>query len=293
MDTRERQESERTFFDELYGRGWHGENQPIDEQVVPRNMLVYWNLVRDHVLQAVAETPSLRVLDCGCGYGVLSVLLAKIGARVTAVDVSPNSIDIVGRVARVNGVEDRIEARVLGLEDLPFDDVSFDVVVGTRILHHVDIARAGAQLARVLKPGGRALFWECTEKNPILRFARTHLRRIFPLPKYGTEGEHPLTSEEIALLEACFGSTAEIVAAPFYFFTLMDEYIFRRRMKAVSAMLGGLDAFVAKYLPFLNHFSFHQILLLESRAVPHEEVNLIDSGRVGGPADRSRGVLET
>jgi len=262
MDFKERQESERSHYEKEYGRGWHGEAQPLDEAVIPPNMRIYWEIVHQHASGLLAENGVVHILDCGCGYGVLSVLLATMGARVTAVDVSPTAIDMTGRLARANGVEDRVEALVLGLEDLPFEPGTFHLVVGTRVLHHVDIGRAGPVLARILKPGGRAIFWECTEKNPILRFTRRHVRRVIPLPKYGTEGEHPLTHEEIASLEDAFCAPAEIVPAPFYFFNLVDAYVFRQRNARTSALLGGIDRFLATRLPFLNRFSFHQILML-------------------------------
>ena len=265
QDTMEqgRQQAEQVFFDELYEKGWERENDRIDESVIPPNMRIYWDLVRARMQPLLEKNPNAEVLDCGCGYGGLTILLARLGARVTAVDISPKSIEIVQRVARNNEVADRIQAQTAELENLVFKDDVFDSVLGTRILHHVDISTSGRQLARVLKPGGFAIFWECTEANRFLTFCRKNLRKILPLPKHGTDQEHPLTREEIDQLGRFFGAPARIVPAPFYFFNLADEYLLRGRIKLFSRLLQGLDAAIAKYLPFLNRFSFHQILVFE------------------------------
>lgn len=261
----QRQQSEQVFFDGLYKDGWAHQDERIDEKVIPPNMLVYWRLVRDHLTRLLSHTSDLQVLDCGCGYGVLSVMTARLGVRVTAVDISPKSIAIVQRLASANNVAEHIRAEVAGLENLPFGDDIFDCVLGTRILHHVDVSTAGRHLARVLKPGGNAVFWECTEKNPILRFARKRLRRLLPLPKYGTPDEHPLTEQELQTLSGLFGAPPEIVAAPFYFFTLADQYLFRQRFKRITRLMEGTDAVLARWLPVLNHFSFHQVLVFEKK----------------------------
>ncbi|MFH1026081.1 MAG: class I SAM-dependent methyltransferase, partial [Nitrospirota bacterium] len=160
-------------------------------------------------------------MDCGCGHGVLSVLSAKMDVKVAAVDISPRSIEITQRLAFANNVESNIHAQVAPLENLPFKENYFDCIVGTRVLHHVDIMASGVHLARVLKPQGFGIFWECTEKNPVLRFARKYIRRLIPLPKFGTQYEHPLTKEEIGALEEFFGQRARIVNAPFYFFSFL------------------------------------------------------------------------
>jgi SAM-dependent methyltransferase len=270
MQYLKRQRAEKEFYDRFYKDGWEKQDQCIDESIAPPNMLVYWHLVKKHISWLKHQQPEVWVLDCGCGHGALSVLLAKIGAKVTAVDISFNSIKIATRLARTNGVEEKIYPVVAALENLPFKDRYFNCVLGTRVLHHIDVMSSGFHLLRVLKPGCKGIFWECTEKNPILRFIRNHIRRFIPLPKFGTKDEHPLTKEEIDKLGMIFGKPARIVAVPFYFFGLLDEFIFRQRAEILSKIVTGLDATIARYLPRLNRFSFHQILILEKRGAESE-----------------------
>lgn len=260
---RQRQRAEREFYDLFYKDGWEKQDQRIDESIVPPNMLIYWRLVKEHISCLKYRQPEIRVLDCGCGHGALSVLLAKLGTHVTAVDISPNSIKIARRLASANEVEKKIDLVVAALEHLPFKEKSFDYVLGTRVLHHVDVVSSGFHLARVLKADGKGIFWECTEKNLLLRFVRKHIRRLIPLPKFGTKHEHPLTEDEIGKLTTIFGKPAHTVYAPFYFFSFLDQYLFRQRAKILTKVVTGLDTAIARYLPYLNRYSFHQILILE------------------------------
>lgn len=278
-----RQRAERKFYSLFYKAGWEKQDECIDENIIPPNMLVYWRLAKEHISWLKHQQHEVQVLDCGCGHGVLSVLLAKIGVKVTAVDISFNSTKITKRLACANGVEEKIYPIVAALENLPFKDRYFSCVLGTRVLHHVDVMRSGFHLSRVLGPGCRGIFWECTEKNPLLRFVRNHVRRFIPIPKFGTMYEHPLTKEEVDKLGMIFGKPVRIVNAPFYFFGFIDQYVFRQRAEILTKVVTGLDATIARYLPRLNRYSFHQILILEkdsagTEASEHKPLELRNYG---------------
>jgi SAM-dependent methyltransferase len=134
------------------------------------------------------------VLECGCGLGVLSTLLARSGARVHAFDISPGSIEVARRRAELHGVADSIEFSVAAGEDLPYDDASFDAVVGKAVLHHLDASLAAPELHRVMRPGGRAAFSEPLGTNPLIAFARDHV----PYPHKNPRGaDEPLTYDDI------------------------------------------------------------------------------------------------
>lgn len=91
-----------------------------------------------------------EVLVVGCGFGEDALRLARLGARVTAFDLSPEAIDIARRRALHEDVE--LALHVQPAESLRFADASFDCIVARDILHHVDIPRAMTELRRVARP---------------------------------------------------------------------------------------------------------------------------------------------
>src|SRR5208337_1852452 len=115
-----------------------------------------------------------RVLDVGCGDGRNAVLLAKLGARVTGIDVAPGAIELARKRARLNGVTDSATFVCSPLEIADFSASSFDVIWGDAILHHVipELDTVLGELARWAKPDALMLFAEPVNLNPALRRIR-------------------------------------------------------------------------------------------------------------------------
>jgi len=100
-------------------------------------------------VEAIVEAQPRRVLEVGCGWGELAArVAAETGAEIVAVDVSPRMVEL----ARERGVD----ARVGDVQELAFVDGEFDCALAAWMLYHVaDLERGIAELARVLRPGGR------------------------------------------------------------------------------------------------------------------------------------------
>ncbi len=97
------------------------------------------------------------VLDVACGTGVVSVTAARRGARVTALDLTPELLEYARENARIAGVT--VDFHQGDVEQLPFDDATFDAVVSQ--FGHIFAPRpdvATAEMLRVLKPGGTIAF---------------------------------------------------------------------------------------------------------------------------------------
>jgi len=101
------------------------------------------------LVEAVAAARPTRILEVGCGWGELAEWVGReTGAEVVAVDLSPRMVEL----ARERGVD----ARIGDVQALPFADGEFDVAIAAWMLYHVpDLDRGVAELARVLRPGGR------------------------------------------------------------------------------------------------------------------------------------------
>lgn len=96
--------------------------------------------------------PSGRVLELGAGTGIATVELAA-RADVVATDLGPRML------ARLHATLPRVPVVVTRAEALPFTDASCDLVCGAQMWHWVDVPAAAAEVARVLRPGGRLAVW--------------------------------------------------------------------------------------------------------------------------------------
>jgi 2-polyprenyl-6-hydroxyphenyl methylase/3-demethylubiquinone-9 3-methyltransferase len=98
-----------------------------------------------------------KILDVGCGGGLLAEELARAGHDVTGIDPAPETIDTARSHASASGLT--IAYEVGSGEHLPFAAAYFDHVVCCDVLEHVDdVERVVAEIARVLKPGGLFLY---------------------------------------------------------------------------------------------------------------------------------------
>ena len=107
-------------------------------------------------LRQLGGVAGRRILDAGCGGGLVARELAAAGAEVVGVDRSLGSLGVARRAANGSGSFQPAQGR---LERLPFAGGSFDAVVAADVLEHLpDLPAAVAELARVLAPGGSFLF---------------------------------------------------------------------------------------------------------------------------------------
>lgn len=109
------------------------------------------------LVKFAAVAVSQEVLDVGCGTGVVGITAARAGARVRAIDLTPELLDRARENARIACVE--IDFREGDVEALPFDDAAFDVVLSQ--FAHMFAPRpdvAVSEMLRVLKPGGTIAF---------------------------------------------------------------------------------------------------------------------------------------
>ncbi len=114
------------------------------------------------IIGAAALGEGKRVLEIGCGTGVFTEFFAATGAAIVAVDLSADLL----RKARSKGLP---EERVIFLEK-PFEDCDkdgpFEAVVGSSVLHHLDLEKALSRIFELLKPGGVMSFAEPNLLNP-------------------------------------------------------------------------------------------------------------------------------
>lgn len=102
------------------------------------------------------------VLELGCGTGYFTRELAATGAQVTAIDISVELLE----VAQQKCPSGNVQFEVGNAYAMTFRDATFDSVVGSSVLHHLEIEAALKEIHRVLKPGGSIYFTEPNMMNP-------------------------------------------------------------------------------------------------------------------------------
>ena len=135
-----------------------------------------------------------RYLDIASGTGEPGLSIAKLApkGRVVLTDLAPEMLDVAARRARAQGLAN-VETKPCSADDLPFDDATFDgVSVRFGSMFFPDMAKATAELARVLKPGGRlcASVWVKPEANPWTSIAMQAIATEVTLPPPDPSGPH-------------------------------------------------------------------------------------------------------
>jgi ubiquinone/menaquinone biosynthesis C-methylase UbiE len=105
------------------------------------------------------ELPYDRALELGCGTGffLLNLIQAGVARRGSVTDLSPGMVKVATRNGQSLGLD--IDGRVADAEGIPYEDNTFDLVVGHAVLHHIpDVELSLREVIRVLKPGGRFVF---------------------------------------------------------------------------------------------------------------------------------------
>jgi SAM-dependent methyltransferase len=171
-------------------------------------------------LDAARVTVGTRLLDAGCGAGLLSVLASFRGAQVIALDASPGLLAIARQ--RLPGGD----VREGDLETLPFADASFDAVTAVNsVFYAADMTAAMRELVRVARRGGRVVVtaWGPPEKCEFLAAVMPGLGPLMPPPPPGALPPHPgALSEPGALAGILKGAGLRVVeegevACPFVF----------------------------------------------------------------------------
>ena len=139
-------------------------------------------------LDAAHVTSGTRLLDAGCGAGLLVLLASLRGAQVTAVDAAVPLLAVV---------RERVPAAAVregDLEALPFADASFDAATAVNsIFYAADMAAAARELARVLRPCGRVVItaWGPPERCEVVADLFSAVAPLMPSPPPGDPPPHP------------------------------------------------------------------------------------------------------
>lgn len=181
--------NEKQFFDEVYVSGCYDTMEKISYAISKSCLEYYKNFI-------FSNCDNKKILEYGCGKGSYAFSLAKQGANVVGIDISEVAIQLANARSKEQGVE--IPFLVMDGERMDFEDDRFDLVCGTAILHHLQLNKALKEIARVLKPNGKAIFLEPMAYNPAINIFRKLM------PHWRTKDEHPFRNKDLRLFKDFF-----------------------------------------------------------------------------------------
>jgi SAM-dependent methyltransferase len=150
----------------------------------------YERLLQEYARDAV-------VLDYGCALGDYALQVAPVAKTVYGIDISDVAIETAREAAAKRGF-DHVHFSAGDAHATGFEDNMFDLVFGIGIIHHLDTRRSLQEVARILKPGGIAIFREPLGANPIINMYRA------ATPDARTVDEHPLVPADFRIADELF-----------------------------------------------------------------------------------------
>ncbi len=226
-----------------------------------------------YALERLGDLAGRRVLDLGCGAGEASVCFARRGARVWAADLSGEMLRAARRLAERYGVRERIQFVKVNAEAMAFPSGAFDYVYGFGVLHHLDLDAAAAEVVRVLRPDGAAVFVEPLKYNPIINL----YRRMSP--DVHTWDEHPMSFADFERVGRRFREMRHrefqllALLIHIYFFTILkldprtERYWKRavqdgRRFEGWFRAIRRIDRALLRWVPPLRPMSWASVVEL-------------------------------
>lgn len=207
----------------------------------------YGALLRDH---GAGKT----VLELGCGPGAAPFKHDVAFGRYTAIDISPVAVEAAEALARERGVPNAA-FQVANAEATGFADASFDLVIGSGILHHLDLEPIYREIARLLRPGGAGVFIEPLGHNPLINAYRA------VTPGARTPDEHPLLRADFARARRMFKA---VEVQTFGLFTLGALAVRKTPLhRPAHRVLRALDA-AALRLPLLKTQAWMAVIALRA-----------------------------
>jgi len=141
-----------------FEREANSQNLDVNDLWVGGYVEYEWQHLR-HVLETYYESiAGLNILEFGCNFGASSIVLAQMGANVTAIDVNENYVNLAKKNAAQYRLQDKINFNhTEDTQTLPFDTGQFDLVIANSVLEYVPhkiLKTVLLEIDRVLKVGG-------------------------------------------------------------------------------------------------------------------------------------------
>lgn len=236
-------------------------NARFAQEVDPRAPLDKWYRTIRHGAQlqnrrVLAAAAVCDVLEYGCAEGGLSLSglkLPEVACSLVGIDISDVAIETATQHALEAGYGN---ARFIAMdaEAMTFEARSFDLVFGRGIIHHLDLDRCYAEIARVLRPGGQAIFYEPLGHNALINAYRN------ATPDLRTPDEHPIVMPDIALARSYFRN----VDVEYFGLASVGSAMMPSVLREPAYQIGkALDAVLLR-VPGIGRFAWYALMTLRA-----------------------------
>lgn len=200
------------------------------------------------------------VLDYGCGNGIHSIPIAKMGAeKVIAIDLSEKSLAVARQRAAKEGVEEKIEFIKMDCEKTEFTDNSFDVIFDGGTFSSLDLRNVFPELVRVLRPDGKVIGIETFGHNPVANLKRK-LNKVSG-KRTGWAESHILRKKDFKEVKKYFG---KIEVNYFHIVSFLMIPFLRFSVGRVLLKLLEKTDKVLFSLPFLKKYAFKVVFIFSN-----------------------------
>ncbi|HWP48685.1 MAG TPA: class I SAM-dependent methyltransferase [Candidatus Limnocylindrales bacterium] len=231
---------------------------------------------REFAFECLGDLKGKRLLEIGPGQGQETLFFAKEGAQVYAVDISCKSLRLIKNISVAHEMEDltlpegpritQSEQRTVNhrhitliqanAEQLPFKEETFDRIFAQTMLMHTDFLQVARESARILRPGGIAVFMEPLRLNPLLYFYRK-FRSTFKLTS-----PHYINLKDVEQMGSFFKTSFH---REFYLTALLGICLNRERKvyQKIKQNLEYIDSWLIQWVPFLRSFCWMTVMRFE------------------------------
>ena len=193
------------------------------------------------------------VLEMGCGSGSVALFLGR-DVSFTAIDISDVAVRATLQEARAKGIAGSY--LLMNAEETAFADHSFDLICGQGILHHLNLKKACAEIQRILRPHGSAVFIEPLGHNALINLYRKLT------PQIRSIDEHPLLIRDMRDIRSYF---AKVEVR--YFCLLSLAAVPLRKWKifpAVKTTLERVDSSLFRTLPVSGRYAWMMVMTMSN-----------------------------
>lgn len=160
-------------------------------------------VIREHYANWMQRNAANAIfLDYACGNGSQTIAAVRAGASLAVgIDISEVSVRNATKSSVIAGVSDRTRFLQRDCENTGFPDDTFDTILCSGMLHHLDLTRAFPELHRILAPGGHILCQEALSYNPVIQSYRNRTPEL----RTAWEKEHILGMKDVRFATQWFG----------------------------------------------------------------------------------------